>query len=141
MNRRDFLGQVAVALSLAGVACVIPAATFAAPPPPSPVNMVWVRLLHRIKGIAFFQGLLVIVTDGGVFTASAHGVGHATFEGDLLSVELQPYVRDTFSIQCLGPLPYHLRETPAKDLHVWTDNYSGRILWPKVEGAPRSWSA
>jgi hypothetical protein len=133
MNRREFLGQLTIAMSIAGITHTIPAAALEFVPEAQPTDEE-IRLPSRIKGLALFQGFLIIVTDDGVFLAPAQGVKHARFIDDSLLVRLSPEVQETFYIEHLGPMPRRLEGVAMEDLRIarrWTGgDYQ---LWSKLE--------
>lgn len=128
MNRRDFLGQMAIALTVAGIAHTIPAAALAVEPPRETTD--FIRLPHRITGLSQFMGQLIIFTDGGVFLAPSDGVSGERFEDDLLLLNLTPEAQKTIYVQKIGDLPHRLERVPVENIRVeFSLNKGSYVMW------------
>lgn len=140
ISRRDFLSQVATALTIAGIAHTIPAAAFEPEQPEVPFTFTdEIRLPYRILGLAVFQGNVIISTEGGVYLAPADGVGRTRFDGDRLLLNLTPKAQKTIYIQCIGCLPHRLKDVPPEDLRIEMDYRSYRyVMWSKASD-PHRW--
>lgn len=130
LSRRDFLGQVTIALAMAGYAHTIPAQAFE----PEPELKLWtptgpepceIRIDAPITGLTMFRDQLIINTYKGVFIAPSEGVLEHRFKDDRLFVTLHPDVYFTFNIQYIGHVPYWLEETPTENLAVARNSFTG----------------
>lgn len=141
MNRREFLGQLAIALTMAGVAHTIPAQAFESEPEIDRDTDL-VRLPARIIDVAIYHQFLIMLTDGGVFVGSSDDVKPVRFEDDVVFLKFtNDHARDAFSILMLGQLPRRLEGVPARDIRASHNWVSGRtLLWSRAEDEA-CWSA
>lgn len=127
INRRDFLSQIAIAFTMAGVVHTIPAQ--AIEPVDESEFVDEIRLPSQIKGLAMFEDNLIIVTYDGVFLAPLDGVKHARFIDDRLLLKLTPAARETIYILKFGHPPASLEQFPVERWQVWSNPVSGRVFW------------